>query len=153
MHRLVSSQQCMCMMVVPMLLRCARQQRHRRGLSDVCGDAQSWARFFSGGPAGPTAGAQGAAEPHAVNIRIDRSGLFQPREHSHDVLPHKEPETPMGRHLKSLIKVRRVGAQFRLLTEGAPEQTGPEERRAQYRGGPITLAEYISVRGRALGFS
>ena len=142
----------MCMMVVPVLLRCARQQRHRWGVDYTCNNAQSWARCFSGGAAGPIAGAQGAAEPQAVNIRIDRSGLFQPREHSHDVLPHKEPETPMARHLKSLIKVRRLGAHLCLFTESASEQTGPEERHAQYRGGPITLAEYISVRGWALCF-
>ena len=143
----------MCMMVVPVLLRCARQQRQQWGLTNMCCEAQSWARCFSGSAAGPTAGAQGAVELQAVDIRIDRSGLFQPREHSHDVLPHKEPETPMARHLKSLIKVRPLGARFRLLEESAPEQTGPEERHAQYRGGPITLAEYISVRGRALRFS
>jgi hypothetical protein len=43
------------------------------------------------------------AEPGTV--AIDRSGLYQPREHSHGALPHKEPETPVARHLKALIQV------------------------------------------------
>ena len=40
-------------------------------------------------------------------IRIDRSGLIQPVEHSHALedLVHKEPETELVRHLKSLIRV------------------------------------------------
>ena len=71
----------------------------------MCGSPHLWARRFSGDAAGSTAGAGGPAEPQAVDIRIDRSGLFQPQEHSHDVPPHKEPETPMARHLKSLVKV------------------------------------------------
>ncbi len=39
-------------------------------------------------------------------IRIDRSGLIQPIEHLHEHQPHKEPETELVRHLKTLIRVR-----------------------------------------------
>lgn len=38
-------------------------------------------------------------------ISIDRSGLVQPVEHSHEPAPHKEPETELVRHLKTLIRV------------------------------------------------
>ncbi|CAL5220482.1 g2508 [Coccomyxa viridis] len=50
-------------------------------------------------------------------ISIDRSGLFQIEPHSHDIAQTKEPETPMVKHLRALI---------------------------QFRGGPITVAEYMS---------
>jgi hypothetical protein len=38
-------------------------------------------------------------------ISIDTSGLIQAKDHSHAPLPHKEPETAMARHIKSLIRV------------------------------------------------
>ena len=38
-------------------------------------------------------------------ITIDRSGLYQTKEHSHDAGSNKEPETQLARHLKSIIRV------------------------------------------------
>ena len=39
-------------------------------------------------------------------ISVDRSGLYSEEPHSHGTLAHKEPETPMAKHLKTLIRVR-----------------------------------------------
>ncbi|EFN59277.1 hypothetical protein CHLNCDRAFT_8390, partial [Chlorella variabilis] len=56
-------------------------------------------------------------------VSIDRSALFQPHPHTHNPVAleaqqaHKEPETPLVRHLKALI---------------------------QFRGGPLSLAEFMS---------
>lgn len=49
-----------------------------------------------------------SSEPGEQVISIDRSGLGQPEAHSHGegaAAPHKEPETEMARHIKSLIRV------------------------------------------------
>lgn len=50
-------------------------------------------------------------------LSIDTSGLQRPHAHRHGDVPGKEPETEMTKHLKSIIR---------------------------FRGGPITLAEYMS---------
>lgn len=41
-------------------------------------------------------------------ITIDRSGLYEHKEHEHGTSPvaNKEPETELSRHLKSIIRVR-----------------------------------------------
>ncbi|CAL8464273.1 g3808 [Coccomyxa elongata] len=51
------------------------------------------------------------------SVAIDRTGLFHVGSHSHSPAKGKEPETDMCRHIKALI---------------------------QFRGGPITIAEYMS---------
>lgn len=51
------------------------------------------------------------------DISIDTSDLSRPEAHNHGKLPGKEPETDMAKHIKSIIR---------------------------FRGGPITLAEYMS---------
>lgn len=38
-------------------------------------------------------------------ISIDKSGLVQTEYHNHGHQPHKENETAMARHIKSLIRV------------------------------------------------
>ncbi|KAL3144498.1 hypothetical protein ABBQ32_004236 [Trebouxia sp. C0010 RCD-2024] len=50
-------------------------------------------------------------------ISIDTSGLQRPQPHSHGDVLGKEPETEMAKHIKSIIR---------------------------FRGGPISLAEYMS---------
>eukprot|EP00887_Chlorella_sp_A99_P005187 scaffold1.g5187.t1 len=68
------------------------------------------------GPSSPVPSSS-SAKPQV--IRVDRSGLMPSYAHPHDdgAAAHKEPETEMARHLKALIR---------------------------FRGGPITLAEYMS---------
>lgn len=77
--------------------------------------------------ASAAAGAAPEQQPEEHTISVDRSGLYQPRPHSHDPAVQaaqaaaagvsKEPETGLARHLKTVI---------------------------QFGGGPITLAEYMS---------
>jgi NADH dehydrogenase [ubiquinone] 1 alpha subcomplex assembly factor 7 len=103
-------------------------------------------------------------------IAIDRSGLSQEPAHSHNGqwMEHKEPETQMARHIKSIIRVRfeplpprrPSGARLTLLHSLAAINpcwkmcTGnlsalqlavlPSSANLQFRGGPVTLAEYMS---------
>ncbi|DBA72425.1 TPA: hypothetical protein ACH3X2_010456 [Trebouxia sp. C0005] len=51
------------------------------------------------------------------DISIDTSALSRPQTHNHGKLPGKEQETEMAKHIKGIIR---------------------------FRGGPITLAEYMS---------
>lgn len=77
-------------------------------------------------------------------ISIDRSGLYRHDAHSHDASAqaHKEPETAMARHLKSLIKVGRKNPPNSAHAPCiSPRRLSVH---AQYRGGPITVAEYMS---------
>jgi hypothetical protein len=48
-----------------------------------------------------------SANSEEVVISVDRSGLLQSHEHTHDVstLPHKEPITEMAKHIQTMIKV------------------------------------------------
>eukprot|EP00898_Chlorokybus_atmophyticus_P002297 jgi/Chlat1/3068/Chrsp21S00239 len=58
----------------------------------------------------------GSSAPDGNSISVDRSGLFRVAEHSHNVIKDKQEETELIRHLKALIR---------------------------FRGGPITVAEYM----------
>ena len=44
-------------------------------------------------------------EKPAVTVSIDRTGLYNPEPHSHDLDPRKEPETALAKQLKALIRV------------------------------------------------
>ena len=46
------------------------------------------------------------AGPQETVLSVDRSGLYSEEPHSHGPLEHKEPETAMAKHLKTLIRVR-----------------------------------------------
>lgn len=88
-----------------LLLRVARQPLLRCKLCTACNDAQAWVRGLSWSSAGRSGEAGQASEVETGTVSIDRSGLIQPRMHSHKVLAHKEPETHMARHLKAMIQV------------------------------------------------
>jgi hypothetical protein len=68
--------------------------------------ARAGAARLSSGDSRPGCDEHAAADlSEPGTVAIDRSGLYQPREHSHDPLPLKEPETPVARHIKALIQV------------------------------------------------
>ena len=55
-------------------------------------------------------------ERPGINISIDRSGLFNPQMHSHDLDSRKEPETPLAKQLKALIRVIPTSFETDLMT-------------------------------------
>ncbi|KAL0042685.1 hypothetical protein WJX79_007704 [Trebouxia sp. C0005] len=97
-----------------------QEQVNRDLLSKLIEDEQSHRYNIAAGLLKPVAarGLFSRTECSAEHdISIDTSALSRPQTHNHGKLPGKEQETEMAKHIKGIIR---------------------------FRGGPITLAEYMS---------